>query len=280
VLLALDARNGSVSVGFREAGEWLTIKRLGAHAGKSPDEYAILLGAIADDARRAEAAARPGDRSTAGGGGSGGVERAWMSCVVPSLAPILVEAVSSAFDVECPIVGPGARTGVRIRTDNPSEVGSDLVCAAAAAHEIAGRACIAVTFGTALVFSAVGRSGDFLGCSIAPGVGTAAESLRAAAAQIPDVRIESGAPALGRNTAQSVRAGIFEGYRGLAERLVRRQREEIAAMGEAEDPSAVEVIGSGEEIGREILKSLGFERFVPELVLEGVAIIAARAAAR
>jgi type III pantothenate kinase len=268
VLLALDVRNGSVSVGFREGGRWLTIKRLGAHAGKSSDEYAILLGAIARDALKVDSPV------------SLKVDGAWMSCVVPSIASVIAEAVSSAFGVECSAVGPGAKTGVRIRTDNPSEVGSDLVCAAAAAREIAGKACVVATFGTALVFSAVGRSGDFLGCAIAPGVATAAESLRASAAQIPEVRIEPGAPALGRNTTQSVRAGVFEGYRGLTERLVRRQREEIAAMGEAEDPSAVEVIGSGEDIGREILGSLGFERFVPELALEGVAIIAERAAAR
>jgi type III pantothenate kinase len=275
MLLALDVRNGSVSVGFRDGGRWLAIKRLGAHAGKSPDEYAILLEAIARGAVEAAPVAPKVDAPVAPK-----VDGAWMSCVVPSIAPILREATASAFGVECALVGPGARTGVRIRTDNPSEVGSDLVCAAAAAHEIVGKACVVATFGTALVFSAVGKSGDFLGCAIAPGVGTAAESLRASAAQIPDVRIEPGAPALGRNTTQSVRAGIFEGYRGLAERLVRRQREEITAMGEAEDPQAVEVVGSGEDLGREILKSLGFERFVPELVLEGVAIIAERAVSR
>jgi len=265
VLLALDARNGSVSVGFRADGRWLTIKKLGAHAGRSPDEYAILLKAIAGEARPGGNEGRP-------------VARAWMSSVVPSLAPVLREAVSTAFGLECSVVGPGARTGVRIRTDNPSEVGSDLVCSAAAAHEAIGKACVVAYYGVALAFSAIGRSGDFLGCAIAPGVSTAAESLRAVAAQIPDVRIESGAPALGRNTSQSVRAGIFEGYRGLTERIIRRQREEMAAMGEAEDPSAVEVIGSGEEIGREILKSLGFEVFVPELAMEGIAIIADRAA--
>ncbi len=265
MLLALDARNGSVSVGFRAEDRWLTIRRLGAHGGRSPDEYAILLRAIAEEAR---------------GAGAGGlaVSRAWMSCVVPSLAPVLREAVSTAFALECSLVGPGARTGVRIRTDTPSEVGSDLVCSAAAAHEAVGKACVVAYYGVALAFSAVGRSGDFLGCAIAPGVSTAAESLRAVAAQIPDVRIESGAPALGRNTSQSVRAGIFEGYRGLTERIVRRQREEMAAMGEADDPESVEVIGSGEEIGREILKSLGFERFAPELAMEGIAIIADRAA--
>ncbi len=248
---------------FRAEEGWLTIKKLGAHGGRSSDEYALLLAAIADQARSA--------------GGCGELRRAWMSCVVPSLAPVLREAVSSAFGIECSLVGPGARTGVRIRTDTPSEVGSDLVCSAAAAHEAVGKACVVAYYGVALAFSAIGRSGDFLGCAIAPGVSTAAESLRAVAAQIPEVRIESGAPALGRNTSQSVRAGIFEGYRGLTERIIRRQREEMAAMGEAEDPDSVEVIGSGEEIGREILKSLGFERFVPELAMEGIAIIADRA---
>jgi type III pantothenate kinase len=178
------------------------------------------------------------------------------------------------------------RTGVKIRTDVPSEVGSDLVCAAAAVRELVDGPCVIVDFDAAIAFSAIGRSGDFLGAAIAPGIGTAAAALREAAALLPEVplawplpgRSDDPGPAIGKSTAQSVRAGIGFGYAGLVDRIVRRQREELVALGEADTPEAVAVIGTGDEEGRELFSSLGLGRFIPELVLEGVAIIAARVA--
>jgi type III pantothenate kinase len=272
MFLALDARNREISIGFLERGalghmgefsgkgRWLAVRHLGATPGRSADEYAILL------------------RSLAGEAGEGGqVEAVWMSSVVPSLSRELSRAVSSAFGLSCAIVGPGVRTGVKIRTEVPSEVGSDLVCAAAAARELVKGPCVVVDFGAAITFSAIGRSGDFLGAAIAPGLCTAAESLRDTAALIPEVSIEGPCAAVGRNTAQSVRAGVAIGYAGLVDRVARIQREEIAAMGEADSPETVALIGTGDEDGVSIFASLGIGRFVPELVLAGVAIIAARA---
>jgi type III pantothenate kinase len=266
LLLAIDARSRAISIGFFERdagaspgmGRWLSRRRLGAVPGRSADEYALLLRSLSG-----EAVLR--------------VDAAWMSSVAPSLGRELGRAVASAFGLPCSLVGPGVRTGVKIRTDMPSEVGSDLVCAAAAAKDLVGGPCVIVDFDAAIAFSAVGRSGDFLGAAIAPGIGTAAESLREAAALLPEVPLEGPRTAIGKNTAQSIRAGIGIGYAGLVERIVRCQREELAAMGEADSPDAVAVVGTGGEDGRELLDSLGLGRFVPDLVLEGLAIIAARA---
>ena len=273
MLLAIDARNRAISVGFLQEGRWLSRRRLGAVPGRSADEDALLLSTLAGEARERSA-------------GAGQVDAAWMSSVVPSLARDLGRAVASAFGLDCSIVGPGVRTGVKIRTDVPSEVGSDLICAAAAARSLVGGPCIVVDFDAAIAFSAIGRGGDFLGAAIAPGIGTATEALRAAAALLPEVALAkppSGrpydtGPAIGKNSAQSVRAGIWIGYAGLVERIVGLQRTELAAMGEADSPEAVAVIGTGDPEGGEVLAAIGLGRFVPELVLEGIAIIAARAA--
>jgi type III pantothenate kinase len=276
LLLALDARSRHVSIGLFEGeaggpagkGRWLLRRRLGAVSGRSADEYALLLRGFCG-----EAGLGFGSES----GRARSVDSAWMSSVAPALGRELGRAVSSAFGLTCSLVAPGARTGVRIRTDIPSEVGSDLVCAAAAAKDLVGGPCVIVDFDAAIAFSAVGRSGDFLGAAIAPGIGTAAQALREAAALLPEVPMEGPCPAIGKSTAQSVRAGIGIGYAGLVDRIVRLQRGELAAMGEADSPDSVAVLGTGGEEGREVLASLGLGRFVPDLVLEGLAIIAARA---
>jgi type III pantothenate kinase len=278
VLLAIDARNRAISIGFRDAGKWAAKRHIAAAPARSADEYEFILASFAE---RLE----------------GKVDEAWMSSVVPSLARPLREAVGAAFGVECRTVGPGVRTGVRIRTDIPSEVGSDLVCAAAAAADLARGPAVVVHFDAAVAFSALGRSGDFLGAAIAPGFYTGIESLRASAALLPEVALAQYAagafggarpeaeragipvgfgPAIGKNTIQAVRAGMTLGYAGLVERLARAQSEELVALGEAGSTKEVALLGSGGEEGAAIFAELGKGRFVPDLALEGLALIASR----
>jgi len=280
VLVAIDARGRGVSVGFFEPdgqgryGPPLAVRRIGASSGRSPDEIAVLLDSFA----RAL-----GERE---GGGARKPDQSWMSCVVPSLSRDLSLAVEAAFGIPCSAIGPGVKTGVRIRTDIPSEVGSDLICAAAASRDLVGGACVAIDFDAVLAFSAIGRAGDFLGAAFAPGMGEAARSMRASGALLPEVSIPLGAAdracrAIGRNTPESVRAGLSLGYAGLVERIARRQAEELAALGEADSPGDVAVICTGGDEGREVLAaiasdSLARASFVPDLVLRGVAAIAAR----
>jgi type III pantothenate kinase len=283
MLLAIDARNRTISLGFRSGGEWLARRRIASFPLRSADEYALLLKSFARELSEGS-----------GSAAAGSVEEAWMSSVVPSLTRPLREAVETAFGLSCSVVGPGLRTGVRIRTDIPSEVGSDLVCSAVAAAEKARGAAIVVHFDAAIAVSALGRSGDFLGAAIAPGFYTGIESLRASAALLPEVTLAqamSGAfdaqrvdlpggmgGAIGKNTPQSVGAGMRLGYAGMVGSIVRAQMAELVAMGEADGEGDIAVLGSGSEEGRSIFASLGFGAFEPDLVLEGLALIAGRAA--
>jgi len=277
MLLAVDARNRALSLGFREGGRWLAITRLGISPERSADEYAFFMEAARGKAAR-EGGEDPGDGARDGaapGGGPavGAVESAWISSVVPSFTTRIVEATRLAFGLEARVVGPGVRTGIKIRTDLPSEVGSDLVCACIAAREIVGAPCIVINFGTVLSFSAVDASGDFVGASFVPGLVSAAETLKASAAQIPDVRIARPERAIGRNTIQSVQAGLTIGYGGLVTRMVERMSAELAGKDEGR---AVHVVGTGSEEGRAIMALEGFSSFIPDLALEGLAIVASR----
>lgn len=248
MLLAVDARNRSTVAGFLDGRTWLGQVRLGTD--RTADELAFALEA-------------------AGGRIPGSpVDEAWISSVVPAATPRLVEAVRTAFGVDASVVGPGTRTGVRIRTDIPSEVGSDIVCSAAAARELCDGASIIVDFGTAIVLTAVDSGGDLLGVSIAPGLETAVAALRASTAQMPDVRLEMPKRAIGRSTVQSVQSGVLLGFGGLVERLV--------GLMQAEMGVPAEVLGTGDALGRAVLSDIGLGRFEPDLVLRGLAAIAGR----
>ncbi|PKL07714.1 MAG: pantothenate kinase, partial [Spirochaetae bacterium HGW-Spirochaetae-7] len=211
MLLALDVRNSGIMAGFREGPRWSTVVRLGGD--RSADELGILL----------EACARK-----AGFGPEPGIDEAWVSSVVPAMTARVVAALASSFGVAASVVGPGTRTGLKIRTDTPSEMGSDIVCAAVAARELATGAAIVVDFSAAIVLSAIDSAGELLGAAIAPGLETAARSLRSSAAQIPEIRLDPPRRAIGRNTAQSLQSGILFGYGGLVRRLVEMMSAEMA----------------------------------------------------
>jgi len=261
VLLALDARNASVAVGASASGPGPDPGharfRIGAVPSRSADEWAYALGSML----RAE------------GIEPSRVERVVLSCVVPSLAPRLREACAKAFGLEPLVVGPGVRNGLKIRTDSPSELGSDLVCDAVAARELlaerglAGRPCVVVDFGSAIAFSALSASGEYLGASIAPGPELAALALSRGAALLPEARFEAPERAIGRNTAQALQSGLALGFAGLVDRVVERMASELG-----EDCLA---LGSGEEYGRLLEPERGFLDFVPDLALEGLRAIAA-----
>lgn len=257
MLAALDARNGGLCLGFRSGDAWLPLARFGPD--RSADEYAFLFEAAYLRATRV---------AGAGSAPEAAPDRAWLSSVVPALTPRLVEAIRLAFGLDARVVGPGVKTGVKIRTDQPAEVGSDLVCQAAAAYELVGGACVVADFGVALTLAAVNEGGELLGASIAPGLQTAAWALRRSAAQLPQVRLEEPSRAIGRNSAEAVRSGILLGYRGLVSALVAGMRAELG--GEAV------LVGSGDELGRGILAALGCTRFAADLALDGIAVIAAR----
>ena len=259
MIAAVDARNRTIRVGLGDPGpsgvRWRARFCLGADPLRSAEEYAWTLAGLC---------ARQGVDPRA-------ADRVILSSVVPSLTPRLRSACAQAFGAgeagagRVLTVGPGIRTGMKIRTDIPGEVGSDLVCDAVGAYARLGTACIVVDFEAMLTFTAVSGEGELLGVAIAPGPQAAAESLRANGAQLPQVRLEPPARAVGKNSAQSIQSGILLGYSGLVDRMVALFRKEL-------DSPAV-AAGTGDEIGLALAPEGGYAFFDPWLSLEGLAVL-------
>jgi type III pantothenate kinase len=254
VLLAVDARNESIAVGLRAGGRWSARFRVSA-ADRSADEFAFLFAALLR-----ERGADPAQ-----------VRAAVLSCVVPALAPRLAAALRELSGREALAVGPGVKTGLRIRTDNPGEVGSDLVCSAVAAVARLGAPCVVVDYGSALTFTAVAPPADLVGVAIAPGMEAAVEALRSRGAQLPQVRLEPVERAAGRNTADSIRSGVVRGWAGLTDRLVSDLSAELGGQA-----TRVFLAGTGDPLVSGTAPSRGFDLWEPYLALEGLVLIAER----
>jgi type III pantothenate kinase len=196
------------------------------------------------------------------------LDRAALCSVVPPLTGTLAEMLEQQMGRAPLVVGPGVRTGLRIRTDNPAEVGADLVANAVAAYTRFEGDCIVVDFGTALTFTAVAVPGDLVGVAIAPGLSSAARALSSNTAQLPRVRLVPPPAAIGRNTTHSIQSGLVFGYIGLVGALIGRIREELGG-------SALAVATGG--LAQSIAPLTDqFAAIDPWLTLEGVRLIAER----
>ena len=121
----------------------------------------------------------------------------------------------------------GIKTGVRIRIENPKEIGSDRIVNAVAAHRLYGGPVIVIDMGTAITFDAVSKDGDYLGGLIFPGVMIASESLFMRTAKLPRVEILKPDGIIGRNTTHAIQSGLFYGYLSLIEGIVYRMKKEL-----------------------------------------------------
>jgi type III pantothenate kinase len=208
MLLAIDVGNTNIAFGIYHQDCWTNHWRIRTVPDKMSDEYAVLFRDFLrdDDLQLSD------------------IDRAILGSVVPPLTGTFSQMLERYTGQEPLVVGPGVRTGLRIRTENPAEVGADLVANAVAAYAHFHSNCIAVDFGTALTFTAVAEPGDLLGVAIAPGLPSAAAALSRNTAQLPRVQLIPPATAIGRNTVHSIQSGVVYGYIGLVEALVGRMR--------------------------------------------------------
>ena len=150
-----------------------------------------------------------------------------VSCVVPPLLNTVEDFARRYFHVEPVIVGPGLKTGMPIKYDNPKEVGADRIVNAVAAYEKYKTALIVVDFGTATTFDYISREGDYMGGAIAPGVTISCEALFQEASKLPRVEIFSRPTSvIAKDTISSMNAGIIYGYAGLVDGIVNRMIQE------------------------------------------------------
>ncbi|MDA8337586.1 MAG: type III pantothenate kinase [Peptococcaceae bacterium] len=192
------------------------------------------------------------------------VKAAVICSVVPPLQSSLEETCRRYFGLEPLFVGPGVKTGLSIRVDNPGEVGTDRIVNAVAGFELYGGPLVIVDLGTATTFGAVSQRGEFLGGAIAPGIGIAAEALFRWASKLPRVEICRPPAVIGKNTVHSMQAGILYGAVGLVEGILARMKEELGPA---------RVIATGGFAGMIAAETAAIDRVEPFLTLTGLRII-------
>jgi type III pantothenate kinase len=211
MLLCIDIGNTNITFGLYEGETLGPSWRIRTIHEKMPDEYGILM-----DQLFGQKGYRPEQ-----------VTGAVIASVVPPLTPTFEQACREYIGQAPLVVDAGVRTGVRIRYDNPREVGADRVVDAAAVRALYTVPACIVDFGTATTFDAVSAEGDYLGGAIAPGIGIAAQALFERTAKLPRVELTRPPSVIGRNTPHSIQSGLLFGYVGLVEGMVARFRAEL-----------------------------------------------------
>jgi len=211
MLLAIDIGNTEITLGVFEGEELRATWHLATRIHRVADEYAsLLMNLLQHQSLKLE-----------------DIKEIAVCCVVPPLLSTFVNMCQRYFDIKPFVVGSGVKTGVRVRMDNPREVGADRIVNAAAAHRLYGGPVIITDFGTATTFDVVSKEGDYLGGVIAPGIGIAAEALFIRAAMLPRVELTRPSHVIGSNTTSAMQSGIIYGYIGLVEGIVSRIQQEL-----------------------------------------------------
>lgn len=177
--------------------------------------------------------------------------------------------VRKCFKKEALVIGPGIKTGINIKYDNPREVGADRIVNAVAAYEMYKKSLIVVDFGTATTYCAINAHGDYLGGNICPGIRIASEALYEKAAKLPRVELEKPKSIICKNTVTSMQAGIIYGYIGQVEYIVKKMKEEMLALGEKE-PYVIATGGLANLIYKD---TKAIDKIEPRLTLEGLKIL-------
>jgi type III pantothenate kinase len=211
VLLAIDVGNTQTHVGAFDGEQLVEHWRFSTDRAATADELAMvvhdLLGlrGIPMDAIDGEA----------------------VSSVVPQLVSEYRGMFARYLDRDALIVGPGTKTGMPIRVDNPRELGADRLVNAVAGYERYHSACVIVDFGTAITYDAVSGAGEYLGGIITPGIEISVEALTSRAAKLPKVDIEQPRSLIGKTTEGSIQSGIVYGFAGQVDGICARLREEL-----------------------------------------------------
>ncbi|GEO26323.1 type III pantothenate kinase [Alicyclobacillus acidoterrestris] len=209
-LLVLDVGNTNTSVGLYRGERLLGAWRIGTDIRCTADEFGLKLQMLLSTVPTAEE-----------------VTASVLSCVVPPLLNMLVHAVQQYFQVTPLIVGPGIKTGIPIRYEDPRALGADRIANAVAAVDVYQSPVIIVDLGTATTLSVIDDQGQYLGGAIAPGVMTGANALFAAASRLPQVEMAWPDTLVQRNTTLSMQAGILYGNAAMVDGLIERAKREL-----------------------------------------------------
>jgi type III pantothenate kinase len=208
VLFVLDVGNTNIVLGVYDNDELIHHWRIETNRNKTEDEYGMMIKELFDHASLSFSE----------------INGIIISSVVPPIMFSLEGMCQKYFHVKPLVVGPGIKTGLNIKLENPREVGADrIVNAIAAIHEF-GSPLIIVDFGTATTYCYINELGQYMGGAIAPGIGISTEALYSRAAKLPRIEIVRPDEVIGKNTVSAMQSGILFGYVGQVEGIVQRMK--------------------------------------------------------
>jgi type III pantothenate kinase len=214
MLLAVDVGNTQTHLGAFDGERLAEHWRFQTRAGATGDELAERIGGLL----------------ALSGIGLGDLHSVCVSSVVPPLGTQYEQLTERYLSASCLTVGPGVKTGMPIRIDNPLEIGADRLVNAVAAYERFRSACVVVDFGTGINFDAVSEAGEYLGGAIAPGLEISLTALVERAARIPRIDLAEPETAIGRSSRTAIQSGVVFGFAGLVDAVVRRIEDEMGEV--------------------------------------------------
>lgn len=233
LLFVIDVGNTNIVFGIYEGDKLLHNWRVATDKNRTYDEYAMIFEQLLKFNKLS----------------SKDIKDVIISSVVPHLIDVLPEMFRKYYNVEPIVIGPGVKTGMNIKYDNPKEVGADRIVNGVAGYELYGGPLIVVDFGTAITFDAISEDGEYLGGAITPGIKISSEALFTRTAKLPRVEISKPESIIGKNTVNSIQAGISYGYVGLVDYIIEKMVKELDPKGEKN----VKIVATG-----------GFANFVSE----------------
>lgn len=253
MILVVDVGNTNTVLGVYKEKELLIEWRLSTDSKKTADEYGIQVMQLFYQRNiKIEH-----------------IKGVIVSSVVPNIMYSLEHMIRKYFKLTPMIVGPGVKTGINVKYDNPKEVGADRIVNAVSAHAIYKRALILIDFGTATTFCAISKNANYIGGTICPGIKIASEALFERAARLPRVELIKPETVICKDTVSSMQAGIIYGYIGQVDYIVNKIKSEMIDMGE-EEPFVVATGGLSKVISKD---SSTIDEFNPHLTLEGLRMI-------
>jgi len=249
MLVVIDVGNTNITLGVYNQDELIANFRLTTKMQRTSDEFGVTILSFF----------RTKDINPLA------IEDVLISSVVPKVMHSLTNAVRRYFNLEPIIVGPGIKTGISIKTENPKEVGADRIVDIAAAYHIYGGPALVIDFGTATTYDYVNENGEFEFGVISPGIELCAQALWTQAAKLPEIEIEKPVSIVAKNTITSMQGGLVYGYIGQTEYIIKKIKEETG--------KDLKVIATG-GLGRIISNETDMiDVYDPDLAFKGMKVI-------
>ncbi len=232
MLLVIDVGNTNIKYGVYDGDNLLASFRVTSRLTRTADEYgSVLVNLLATSGI---------DKKE--------IKGIIISSVIPALNYTVCHMCEYFFSISPLMVGPGIKTGLNIKADNPKEVGADIIVNSVSAFRKYGGPIVVIDFGTATTFDVISEKGELLGVVIAPGIKTSLEGLATKTAQLPMVELESPKTVIGKNTKHCMQSGLIFGFAGLVENIISKIKKEL----KVDTINVVATGGLGEIIAKEV----------------------------